>query len=204
MKQWLWAVIPCLLAGTIGCGQNNNATQRNANNQSKYMEVKQSVQEPDSKKRQNLSSQDIAKHLVQLAKGVPHVRNATAIVTMGYAVVGIDVDKDIDRSRIGTIKYSVAKAMRHDRYGANAVVVADPDTVQRLKNMGKSIKNGRPVGGVMDELSQIVGRVMPQGSGNLNNGYRPKASNPQNRQQINPNVNKPNPHPKKSEYQATH
>lgn len=38
------------------------------------------------------------------------------------------------------------------REGANAVVVADPDTVSRLKEMGKEIQAGRPVSGIMDEL----------------------------------------------------
>lgn len=107
-------------------------------------------------------STDVAQHLVNVTEHVADVNDATAIVIGRYAVVGIDVKDDLDRSKVETIKYSVAKALRNDPEGANAVVVADPDTVSRLKEMGKEIQAGRPVSGIMDELAAIVGRVMPE------------------------------------------
>ncbi|MBD3859492.1 YhcN/YlaJ family sporulation lipoprotein [Bacillus sp. 28A-2] len=107
-------------------------------------------------------STDVAQHLVNVTEHVADVNDATAIVIGPYAVVGIDVKDDLDRSKVETIKYSVAKALKNDPEGANAVVVADPDTVSRLKEMGKEIQAGRPVSGIMDELAAIVGRVMPE------------------------------------------
>ncbi|MCC9090031.1 MULTISPECIES: YhcN/YlaJ family sporulation lipoprotein [Bacillus] len=107
-------------------------------------------------------STDVAQHLVNVTEHVADVNDATAIVIGRYAVVGIDVKDDLDRSKVETIKYSVAKALKNDPEGANAVVVADPDTVSRLKEMGKEIQAGRPVSGIMDELAAIVGRVMPE------------------------------------------
>ncbi|MCM3365592.1 YhcN/YlaJ family sporulation lipoprotein [Bacillus safensis] len=117
-----------------------------------------------SKKETNQArpSTDVAQHLVNVTEHVADVNDATAIVIGRYAVVGIDVKDDLDRSKVETIKYSVAKALRNDPEGANAVVVADPDTVSRLKEMGKEIQAGRPVSGIMDELAAIVGRVMPE------------------------------------------
>ncbi|MGN7389411.1 YhcN/YlaJ family sporulation lipoprotein [Bacillus safensis] len=117
-----------------------------------------------SKKETNQArpSTDVAQHLVNVTEHVADVNDATAIVIGRYAVVGIDVKNDLDRSKVETIKYSVAKALRNDPEGANAVVVADPDTVSRLKEMGKEIQAGRPVSGIMDELAAIVGRVMPE------------------------------------------
>ncbi|KIL10744.1 YhcN/YlaJ family sporulation lipoprotein [Bacillus safensis] len=117
-----------------------------------------------SKKKTNQArpSTDVAEHLVNVTEHVADVNDATAIVIGRYAVVGIDVKNDLDRSKVETIKYSVAKALRNDPEGANAVVVADPDTVSRLKEMGKEIQAGRPVSGIMDELAAIVGRVMPE------------------------------------------
>lgn len=117
-----------------------------------------------SKKQTNQArpSTDVAQHLVNVTEHVADVNDATAIVIGRYAVVGIDVKDDLDRSKVETIKYSVAKALRNDPEGANAVVVADPDTVSRLKEMGKEIQAGRPVSGIMDELAAIVGRVMPE------------------------------------------
>ncbi|MCK8454173.1 YhcN/YlaJ family sporulation lipoprotein [Bacillus safensis] len=123
------------------------------------------VRVSDSSKKktdQARPSTDVAQHLVNVTEHVADVNDATAIVIGRYAVVGIDVKDDLDRSKVETIKYSVAKALRNDSEGANAVVVADPDTVSRLKEMGKEIQAGRPVSGIMDELAAIVGRVMPE------------------------------------------
>ncbi|MBI1628269.1 YhcN/YlaJ family sporulation lipoprotein [Bacillus safensis] len=123
------------------------------------------VRVSDSSKKktdQARPSTDVAEHLVNVTEHVADVNDATAIVIGRYAVVGIDVKDDLDRSKVETIKYSVAKALRNDPEGANAVVVADPDTVSRLKEMGKEIQAGRPVSGIMDELAAIVGRVMPE------------------------------------------
>ncbi|MFD0131027.1 YhcN/YlaJ family sporulation lipoprotein, partial [Bacillus subtilis] len=110
----------------------------------------------------NVTRTDMAKHLVSVAEKNPDVKDATAVVLGGYAVVGIDVDDTLDRSKVETIKYSVAQALKNDRYGANAVVIADPDTVGRLREMSREISEGHPVTGILDELAAIVGRVLPE------------------------------------------
>ena len=112
--------------------------------------------------KDNGTRTDIAKHLVSVAEKNPDVKDATAVVLGGYAVVGIDVDDTLDRSKVETIKYSVAQALKNDRYGANAVVIADPDTVSRLREMSREISEGHPVTGILDELAAIVGRVLPE------------------------------------------
>lgn len=57
-------------------------------------------------------SEEISNHLANLAAEVPNVNNATAVALGKFAVVGIDVDKDLDRSKVGSIKYSVAEALK--------------------------------------------------------------------------------------------
>ncbi|MDY0396257.1 YhcN/YlaJ family sporulation lipoprotein [Virgibacillus halophilus] len=113
-------------------------------------------------KQEKLSNRQIADHLSGVASNIPDVDNAAAVVAGPYAVVGIDVNKDLDRSRVGTIKYSVAEAMQHDPYGKTAVIVADGDVTQRLRNMSDKISQGYPIQGVVDELAAIVGRYMPE------------------------------------------
>ena len=61
------------------------------------------------------------------------MNDATAVVLGPYAIVGIDVNKNLDRSEVGSIKYSVAESLKNDPYGARAVVVADPDMNARVK-----------------------------------------------------------------------
>ncbi|ASN05890.1 YhcN/YlaJ family sporulation lipoprotein [Virgibacillus necropolis] len=119
------------------------------------------VEDSDPAKKQSLSNREIADHLASIAAGVENVNNATAVVAGPYAVVGIDVDKDLDRSRVGTIKFTVLEALQHDPYGKTAVVVADGDVMERLRQMRNKMEQGYPVHGVVDELSAIVGRYMP-------------------------------------------
>lgn len=140
----------------VGC-QNEGTSENEITNQNP-IQVKQSY---DNEKK-DMSSTEISAHLVDLAKRVAQVEGATAVVAGGYAVVGIDVNDDLDRTKVSSIKYSVAEALRHDPYGAKAVVTADPDIVERLKHMADQIKKGNPVTGILDELAAIVGRIMPE------------------------------------------
>ena len=111
--------------------------------------------------KSNKPNEKAADHLASLAASVPGVNDATAVVVGKYAIVGIDVKAKLDRTRVESIKYSVAESLKNDPDGANAVVVADVDTYERLKQIGKQIKkeNRRRY---TDELAAIVGRVMPQ------------------------------------------
>lgn len=145
-------VIPLLLAA---CQQEQGMQE--PTNEGKPIEVKDSDPQP----KQKLSNNEIANHLATIASEVPNVKDATSVIAGPYAVVGIDVDKDLDRSRVGTIKYSVVEALHDDPYGKTAVVIADADGTQRIKQMADKIQQGHPIQGVVDELSAVVGRYMP-------------------------------------------
>nr|WP_199425989.1 YhcN/YlaJ family sporulation lipoprotein [Anoxybacillus caldiproteolyticus] len=136
----------------------NVTNKQNEANERSLVQVKNSADE----KITNKSGQAIAKHLATLANRVPNVNDATAVVVGKYAIVGIDVNSNIDASRVGTIKYSVAESLQKDPYGANAIIIADPDLYARLNNIAKQVDNGRPVQSFMNELADIVGRVMPE------------------------------------------
>ena len=141
------------------CGIQNNA--RNEANElpgNKPIQVKNSSQEPVNRE----DGQAISRRLVKITESVPGVNDATAVVLGRLSVVGIDVKDNLERSKVESIKYSVAEALQNDPYGANAAVVADPDTVNRLRAMGREIQAGRPVKGILDELAAIVGRVLPE------------------------------------------
>lgn len=101
-------------------------------------------------------------HFEQLAKRVPGVNGAHCVVMNKVAVVGIDVDGSLTRSRVGTIKYSVAEAIRKDPRSVRALVTADMDINSRLTEMGRHISQGRPVSGFAAEMADIIGRIIPQ------------------------------------------
>ncbi|MCC3372835.1 YhcN/YlaJ family sporulation lipoprotein [Cohnella sp. REN36] len=104
----------------------------------------------------------VAAHLEQLARGVKGVRGANCVVFGKYAIVGIDVDPTMERSRVGTVKYAVAEAFRKDPYGIDALVTADVDLAQRVREIRADTKRGRPIAGFTEELADIVGRLVPQ------------------------------------------
>ncbi|MDC3416520.1 YhcN/YlaJ family sporulation lipoprotein [Aquibacillus salsiterrae] len=141
----------------IGCQQNSNLA-----NQSEKRDQPIQVKNTAPMEREDYSNEEIAQHLSNIASKVPNVNGAYAVVAGPYAVVGVDLDKDFDRSRVGTVKFSVAEALQDDPYGKTAIVVADADGTERIRNMADKIKQGHPIEGVVDELAAIVGRYMPE------------------------------------------
>ncbi|WP_261133848.1 YhcN/YlaJ family sporulation lipoprotein [Bacillus sp. Marseille-Q3570] len=163
MRKLPYFLVMLCVVLLISC--QNNKNDESLGNDEKRVQVKQSV---EYNKDERKSSRQISKRLVDIATREPDVKDATAVVLGKYAVVGIDVADHIDRSRVGSIKYSVAEALQHDPYGANAVITADPDIYARLQEMGKQISAGQPVGGLLEELAAITGRLMPEIPGQIN------------------------------------
>ncbi|MEC1717820.1 YhcN/YlaJ family sporulation lipoprotein [Schinkia azotoformans] len=172
MRKLLLTTISFLFVAA-GCAGNNDEKTALNNGQNNFITVNQ----PNNNVNGQLTGEQIAEHLVDLATRNPDVKDATAVVAGNYAVVGIDVDKDLERSRVGSVKYSVAETLKDDPYGAKAVVVADADMVERLREMRKDIQNGKPVSGVMNELAAIVGRLMPQIPYDINTDKGPNEGN---------------------------
>lgn len=152
-KLWCLAAAFWIIAG---CNANDNAGENRENNNNRA-QVKDSTMEDADRQ----SSQQISRRLVALAEEVSHVNNATAAVLGDYAVVGIDIDDNVERSEVGTIKYSVAEALKDDPNGANAAIVADPDMNERIREVAQDIQNGQPAQGIMNELADITGRIIP-------------------------------------------
>lgn len=153
VKVYLVLIISLFLL--FGC---NNRDDDVAQNQNNIVNVKNStIQNVDKQ-----TGQQISKHLADLATSIPKVNDATAVVLGRFALVGIDVNQDLDRSEVGSIKYSVAESLKNDPHGARAIVIADPDINARLKEIGEDIKRGEPIEGIMNELADIAGRVIPE------------------------------------------
>ncbi|CQR47824.1 Sporulation lipoprotein YhcN/YlaJ (Spore_YhcN_YlaJ) [Paraliobacillus sp. PM-2] len=156
MKKYFFFI--CLVIFLSACQSNEEQPLADQETDNKMLQVKNS----DPTERTKLSNQEIAKHLARVANRVPNVNEATALIAGPYAVVGIDVDKELDRSRVGTIKYAVNEALHDDPYGKTAVVIADADGTERIKNMAKGFQEGHPIQNIIEELSAIVGRYMPE------------------------------------------
>lgn len=153
------SILLLVLFIAAGCGANgNNAQETQDAEQGSRVKVQNTVNEADADRQKSV---DKANYLAQLAGKVPDVNGATAIVIGDFAVVGIDVNKDLERSEVGSIKYSVNEALMHDPNGARALVVADPDLRARIAEVAEDFRNGAPIQGIMNELADITGRIIP-------------------------------------------
>ncbi|MFV9510011.1 YhcN/YlaJ family sporulation lipoprotein [Tepidibacillus sp. LV47] len=162
MKKWFLIFITSLLTFVVGCQAINKPPANEAAPPNKQIKQSQRLPQTVPEPKRDQSPQAIAHRLATIAASVPQVKDATAIVFGKYAIVGLDLDAHLDRSRIGTIKYSVAEALKDDPQGANALVTSDPDIVQRIREMNEDIKRGHPIKGFAEELSDIVSRIIPQ------------------------------------------
>ncbi|MFE4426679.1 YhcN/YlaJ family sporulation lipoprotein [Peribacillus butanolivorans] len=163
MRKLILSLATVLLMTGCSMNNNNNNEESQDNTKSNLTKVNNSsVQETDRK-----TGQQTAKRLTGLAKSIPEVNDATAVVLGKYAIVGIDIDQDIERSQVGTIKYSVGESLKHDPNGANAIIVADPDINERIREVAKDINNGKPVRGILNELADITSRVIPEVPGDI-------------------------------------
>lgn len=157
----IWSFVIVCLFLLAGCqNTQNDAAKLEEENQDTNHFVQ--IESPTLDEAEDQSNTKIANHLAEVASNVPEVNQASALVAGPYTVVAIDIDAEIDRSRVGSIKYSVSEALYHDPWGKTAVVVADPDLMARFRDIGDRIEQGHPVQGVVDELSAIVGRVIPE------------------------------------------
>jgi YhcN/YlaJ family sporulation lipoprotein len=156
MRKYGYIILATIIIG--GCSQNEQGKGIDTNQGHQVTEVKNTTIPQVNRE----TGQQIAARLCDLAVKAPHVNDATAVVLGKYAIVGIDIDKDIERSQVGTIKYSVGEILKNDPYGAYATIVADPDINERIREMASDIRNGHPIRGILNELSDITGRIIPE------------------------------------------
>jgi YhcN/YlaJ family sporulation lipoprotein len=147
--------------------QQEQQNQQGQQLQGQYQEKPQQAPERREEGQQQeqgeqQTAQQRAERLAALAAEIDQVNDATAVVIGNWAIVGVDIDADLQRAEVGTIKYTVAEALKSDPHGARAIVTADPDLNKRLDEMAQSIREGAPLAGVMEELAGIIGRIMPQ------------------------------------------
>jgi len=149
-----------VIALASGCSNANHGASPSPNNNNQKVRVQQTI--PPKPEINNAENENVAQRLEKLATSVPHVIDANCVVIGDTAIVGINVDGNLERARVGTIKYSVAEALREDPVGIHAIVTADMDIGNRLRELRTDINNGRPVSGFAQERADIVGRIIPQ------------------------------------------
>lgn len=164
IRQLFTLFCTALIVLSVGCQTKNQARNDNVAPDTPRKISYQSTEQTRRNETMTPNMQKTANRLANIATRVPGVNQATVIVVGPYTLVGIDVNKKLDRGRVGTVKYSVAQALKKDPQGKNALVTADVDIVQRLRELNQDMARGKPMGGIMDELAEIASRIAPQPS----------------------------------------
>lgn len=156
----MFVTVVLMLSVIAGCNQSpkNGASPLQADAQKGQVQVNQTAPQ----KKEITDPAAVSKRLEQIATSIPNVESANCVVFGNTAVVGINLPPDMERAKVGTIKLSVAEALRKDPYGVDAFVTADMDLAGRIQRIRDSIQNGRAVNGVAEEMAAIIGRIVPQ------------------------------------------
>ncbi|RKN86922.1 YhcN/YlaJ family sporulation lipoprotein [Paenibacillus ginsengarvi] len=120
------------------------------------------VQQTAPAKPEIRNKQEVTQRLETLAASIPQVQSAKCVILGNTAIVGINVEPHLERSRVDVIKYSVAEALRKDPYGVHAFVTADVDMAGRIAEIREAVRQGRPIAGFAEELADMIGRIVPQ------------------------------------------
>lgn len=107
-----------------------------------------------------------ADNVAKAVQGVPGIKSATAVISGDAAYVGIniDVNSNLDNtSKIQNIKKQAADTVRNTDSNIKTVYIsADADFLQRISKISNDVRNGKPIEGFNDELSEIVKRITPE------------------------------------------
>lgn len=107
-----------------------------------------------------------ADNIAKAVKTVPGIKGASAVISGNNAYVGINIDVsgNIDNTaKVQNLKKQAADMVRKTDNSIKTIYVsADADFVQRLTRISNDIKNGKPVEGFTNELTQLVKRMTPE------------------------------------------
>ncbi|GAB6158476.1 hypothetical protein JCM39194_16760 [Desulfotomaculum varum] len=103
-----------------------------------------------------------AQMLAQEATRVDGVKSAYVVVSGNMAVVGLNINKNMEASQTDRIKAEVGRRLKNaDRQISDVRVSTDADTVTRIRKISEGIRQGRPVTDFTKQLDEIVRRMVP-------------------------------------------
>ncbi len=90
------------------------------------------------------------------------VKGATVVRVESTILVGIDLPPDTAAAKTASIKAEAIQKVRTVNPAVTKVAVtADPDLVTRIRNVAADIKAGKPIAGLMNEITAILQRISP-------------------------------------------
>lgn len=113
---------------------------------------------PDNQNNTN----DVADRVTSEAQKVTDVRGATAIVSGKNIYLGLDLKADIDKNKTKEVERAVLDRVKNMEPNYTVMVTSDVDTVTRIKNVAKGIRQGKPISTFDKEIREIGTRMSPR------------------------------------------
>ncbi|SHH70600.1 sporulation lipoprotein, YhcN/YlaJ family [Caloranaerobacter azorensis DSM 13643] len=103
-------------------------------------------------------AEKIADSIVDL----PGVNDATVVITGNTALVGVDIEKELEGKVVTDLKKQIVTRVKQtDKDIKNVTVTADPDLFERIDDIAQEINRGRGMSEFADEVKEIIRRITP-------------------------------------------
>jgi len=106
-------------------------------------------------------ARDAADDIATRVATVDGVNKASVVVVGNVALIGIDLDKDVEKGQTEGIRENAARRAKEDPRIVNAVVETDPDSVARIQKIADGVRKGRPISEFFDEIAEFFNRLKP-------------------------------------------
>ncbi|KPU28395.1 hypothetical protein TR13x_03085 [Caloranaerobacter sp. TR13] len=112
----------------------------------------------ESGKSLSTRAEKIADSIVDL----PGVDDATVVITGNTALVGVDIEEDLEGKVVTDLKKQIVTRVKQiDKNIKNVTVTADPDLFERIDDIAQEINKGRGMSEFADEVKEIIRRITP-------------------------------------------
>ncbi|MDA8226997.1 MAG: YhcN/YlaJ family sporulation lipoprotein [Desulfitobacterium hafniense] len=111
--------------------------------------------------RTQVQARDAADDIADKVAAVRGVNKASVVVVGNVALIGLDLDKDVEKGQTEAIREKAANEAKDDPRIVNAVVETDPDSVGRIQKIADGVRKGRPITEFFDEIGEFFNRLKP-------------------------------------------
>ncbi|WP_069650147.1 YhcN/YlaJ family sporulation lipoprotein [Caloranaerobacter ferrireducens] len=116
----------------------------------------------DVKEKSDKSLSTRAEKIADSIVDLPGVDDATVVITGNTALVGVDIEEDLEGKVVTDLKKQiVARVKQIDKNIKNVTVTADPDLFERIDDIAQEINRGRGMSEFADEVKEIIRRITP-------------------------------------------
>lgn len=106
-------------------------------------------------------AKDLADDVAARVSDIDGIERAYVLVLGNVALIGIDVDANVRGTQVERLREEAAARAVDQRDIVNAVVQADVETVQRIREMAEGVRQGRPISEFFTQINEILNRAKP-------------------------------------------